>query len=344
MFQLICGWLNDERSGKWVLFLDSVDHDDFLHEAPSTSQDGPKSGRKSTRKPLSAYLPLGPNGSIIITTRNKNVASGIVEDNDIIEVRPMEESHALALFERKLGMQANGKATRELAAALEFMPLAIVQAAAYIKKRDIRCSVPQYLEKFRKSDCEKMGLFDPQGGHHRRDWEAKTSILSTWQISFDHIQQIRPSAADLLSLMSFFDRQGIPEALLQDQTKPRISRGNLKEQDGDYTSDDNEDSTTGSSINNGFERDIIALRDYSLISIGTDKTTFEMHGLVQLATQKWLEAHGQLERWNEVFIKKISTPMLRASQPNHEPALEPSKSVPRPVRHRKREILSRIFC
>lgn len=30
-----------------------------------------------------------------------------------------------------------------------------------------------------------------------------------------------------------------------------------------------------------------------------------MHGLVQLATQKWLEAHDQLERWKQRYIKNL---------------------------------------
>ena len=47
-------------------------------------------------------------------------------------------------------------------------------------------------------------------GDTRRDWSAVHSIFMTWQISFDHIRGQRPSAARLLSLMSLFDRQGIP--------------------------------------------------------------------------------------------------------------------------------------
>lgn len=313
IFQLVCGWLHDERKGKWVLFLDNVDHDQFLHEVP-----GPESDQNSTRKPLSASLPPSPNGLIIMTTRSKTVALRIVEDSNIIEVPPMDKLHALALFKQKLGVRANEEAIRQLAAALEFMPLAIVQAAAYIKKRGARCSVQQYLEKFQKSDRKKMSLFDPEGGHLRRDWEAKTSIMITWQISFDCIQQIRPSAADLLSLMSFFDRQGIAETLLQNQTKSKTSHGNPKEGDVDYTSDDNDDSATDSSVDDLFEGDIITLRDYMLISFNGNETTFEMHRLVQLATQKWLESHGQLEYWKEVFIRNLSSQFPTGEYENWE--------------------------
>ena len=51
-------------------------------------------------------------------------------------------------------------------------------------------------------------------GDPRGDSQASNSIITTWQISFEYIRNKRPSAARLLSLMSFFDRQGIPEFLL----------------------------------------------------------------------------------------------------------------------------------
>lgn len=152
------------------------------------------------------------------------MVSRMVEDSDIIPVEPMDETHAITLFEKKLGAQAASEDVIQLTAALEFMPLAIVQAAAYIKQRLPRLSVTQYLETFRRSDHQKTSLLQYEGGQLRRDREAKNSILITWQISFDYILQGSPSAADLLSLMSFFDRQGISDSLLRDEkeTKHKI--------------------------------------------------------------------------------------------------------------------------
>lgn len=43
----------------------------------------------------------------------------------------MTEQDAVTLFEKKLGLQAEKEAITKLIAALDFMPLAIVQAAAY---------------------------------------------------------------------------------------------------------------------------------------------------------------------------------------------------------------------
>jgi hypothetical protein len=189
------------------------------------------------------------------------------------------------------------------------MPLAIVQAAAYIKQRAPRCSPQQYLEEFRKSDKRKTSLLNHEAGHLRRDPEAKNSILITWQISFDHLRDTRPSAADLLSLMSFFDRQGIPEALLRRESTRESTREMGRGEDesnaveGESSSD--EEASSSESNDDGFEDDVDMLRSYSFISIEGDGMSFEMHGLVQLATLKWLEAHGEAEKWKQQFIENL---------------------------------------
>ncbi|KAJ5810568.1 P-loop containing nucleoside triphosphate hydrolase protein [Penicillium pulvis] len=277
IFKLIHDWLADERNGKWVLILDNVDDSRFLHEVPP-------SGR-----PLLEYLPVTDNGSTIITSRSRGVVSIIVEDADIIPIEPMDSSHATMLFEKKLRAQAEKESIIQLVTTLDCVPLAIVQAAGYIKQRTPRLSVPQYLKEFQKSDGKKTSLLNHNGGQLRRDRDAKNSILITWQLSFDHIQQSQPAAAGLLSLMSFFDRQGIPAALLQHH----LAEG----------SDDNGESGTESSIDHDFEENIQVLRDYSMISISVDGATFEMHRLVQLAMRKLLEVHGQLQRWMQQFIE-----------------------------------------
>ena len=305
IFKLVHDWLRDERKGKWVLILDNVDDAGFLLAQPP-SQGSQSSGSDSRNpQPLLTYLPQSQNGSILITTRTSGVALKLVEETDIIAVKPMDKEHALALLEKKLGKlweQSDGQDVAVLAAALEFMPLAIVQAAAYIFQRAPRCSVRQYLEQFQRNDKGKTTLLNHEGGHLRRDREAKNSIIITWQISFDHIRQTRPSAADLLSLMSFFDRQGIPEALLRNRPATENSPQNLDGPDGDP---DDEDSTSESGCNDEFEEDVLTLRNYSFISVNVDATTFEMHGLVQLSMRKWLEAHGQLEGWKHQYIKNL---------------------------------------
>ncbi|KAH8780676.1 hypothetical protein BGZ57DRAFT_300902 [Hyaloscypha finlandica] len=299
IFQLVHDWLRNESKGRWVLILDNVDDARFLLDnQPTTSA--------SVSKPLREYLPQSENSCILITTRSREAALKLVEPCDVIAVDPMDKTHALALFEKKLGVQEDNKEDiTELVTVLEFMPLAIFQAATYITERWPRCSVRQYLEQFRKSDSKRTSLLDYNGGQLRRDREAKNSIIITWQISFDHIRQTRPSAADLLSLMCFFDRQGIPEALLKSRGKQGNDQRDQKERDDNDEWDGNEVHSSQSSQSDEFEEDVLALRHFSFISVNTDGITFEMHSLVQLATRKWLEAYGQLEKWKQQFVSNL---------------------------------------
>lgn len=58
-------------------------------------------------------------------------------------------------------------------------------------------------------------------------------------------------------------------------------------------------------MSDGFKEDVSVLRNYSFISVNADGITFEMHGMVQLATRKWLKAHKQQERWKQQFIRNL---------------------------------------
>ncbi|KAL6717746.1 hypothetical protein ACLMJK_003831 [Lecanora helva] len=310
IFRLVHDWLRDRKSGRWLLILDNIDNPDLLSEAGDAGQGGHGTRVDGERRqPMSAYLPQSQNGSVLVTSRSKDVALKLVEEKDIVAVQPMAAAHARSLFEKKLGPLYQGDNAAELAAALEFMPLAIVQAAAYISQRSPRYSVEQYLEEYRKSDRKKTSLLDYEGGQLRRDWEARNSIIITWQISFEHIRQKRPSASDLLSLISFFDRQGIPEVLVRNRAEIRNNDRSQEDRDKYNSGEDeenSEDSVSERSEDDGFEDDVQILRDYSFLSVGTDGT-FEMHALVQLATRKWLEFNGKLEQWKQQYIKNLFT-------------------------------------
>ena len=171
------------------------------------------------QKPLHEYLPYCERGSILVTTRNKEAALKLVELRDIIVIEPINKSQAIKLCEKKLGAQGSSLYNRtdaaELAAALDYMPLAIVQAVAYIMRRAPRYSMAKYVDEYRKSERKKTTLLDYDEGQLRRDSGVSNSIILTWQISFKYIQQTQLLAASLLLLMSFFNQQGIPEDLLR---------------------------------------------------------------------------------------------------------------------------------
>ena len=319
IYKLVHDWMRDEANGKWLLIVDNADDTRLVSEATSGAQRASKTDTTFDALLPLADLPQSLNGSILITSRSKAVAPKLVEQDDVIEVGIMTESDALTLFLKKLSREVEHESSAELVEALEYMPLAIVQAAAYISKRAPRTTVQQYLENFKKNDRNKNSLLNCEGGNLRRDSAAKNSVIVTWQISFEHVQQIRGSAAELLSLMSFFDRQGIPENVLKRKTRPSgidISEAepgtdeeaatNTSGRDVDGRSQSNEN--TEHEDDAQFEEDVNVLRQYSFISVDTNDTndTFSMHALVQLATRKWLELSGLLESRRHEFITNLS--------------------------------------
>ncbi|KAI2483738.1 TPR-12 multi-domain protein [Pyrenophora tritici-repentis] len=299
IFQLVHDWLCDCKQ-RWLLVLDNVDDARFLLNTQATDS-------KTVSRPLHEYLPHCERGSILVTTRNKEAARKLVEQRDIISVEPMDKAEGRALFEKKLGAQEDSDHVAELAAALEYMPLAIVQAAAYISKMAPLFSVAKYLEDFRKSESRRLRLLTHDDGQLRRDWEAKSAIALTWLISFEYIEQTQPGAADLLSLMSLFDRQGIPEALLRPRRERPEAQTN-QEQADDGSDDDLEDDMLRSSAGDSefrFRDDVAVLQDFCFVSVDTAGTSFRMHALVQLSMRRWLKDNSKLEQWKQQFVSNL---------------------------------------
>ena len=306
IFKLVHDWLRGCKH-PWLLVLDNVDDARFLLDRPAAD---PMTGARPLRK----YIPHCDRGSILVTTRNRQAALKLVAQRDIVEVEPMDEHSALALLDKKLGTQANRSRIADLAAALEYMPLAIVQAAAYISQRAPRYSVDRYLDDYRKSERKRTSLLEFDDGQLQRDWEAANSIIVTWQMSFEYVRQTRRSAAELLSLMSFFDRQGIPEDLLRwrdwqeggESDQPGLeTEGADSDREGDED-DASQPSTSVESEEDTFEDDVVALRNFCFVADETSGTSFEMHALVQLVTRTWLMANGQLEQWKQRFVHNLS--------------------------------------
>jgi tetratricopeptide (TPR) repeat protein len=292
VFKLVHDWLRDAKNGRWLLVLDNADD-----AAVFAKTDG----ASALQQPLSRYIPSSRHGSVLVTSRTKRAAIQVVEDSDIIPIEPMHDAAAHALLRKKLGdIVEEDDSIAELATTLDHMPLALVQAAAYIRERAPRCSVQQYLEEYRQSDRSKTSLLNREAGHLRRDAAASNAVLITWQISFEHIRHTRPSAGDLLSLMSFFDRQGIQEALLR--RKSSTAAGHVLAAQAD----------------DGFENDVLALRDYSFITVARDAKMFEMHSLVQLATRTWLESEEQLDKWRQQFISNLCAELPTGEHKNWE--------------------------
>ncbi|KAF2182136.1 hypothetical protein K469DRAFT_669907 [Zopfia rhizophila CBS 207.26] len=279
ILRLVNSWLSDEANGRWFMIVDNADDASVFSYPADKSKTGDNSNTAALADALSEFLPQSQNGSILVTSRSQDAAFKITGDTrDIIMVDPMDEGLAIDLLCRKLQGNFNKDDARRLLHALDYMPLAITQAAASINKRSPHITLSKYLQDLQKSDTDRAKVLNKRVTDTRRDGKASNSIIATWQISFEDIRKERPSASQLLSLMCLFDRQGIPKSLLDRHYQE------LDEIEGD------------------FEDDIYILYSYSLIGTNVDATEFEMHQLVQFSTKTWLDLRGELEKWKEKFI------------------------------------------
>jgi tetratricopeptide (TPR) repeat protein len=280
VLRLVYNWLSSEANGQWLMILDNVD-DGSVFFGGNDAIRGVSSHDQAAdlQPPLETFLPQSPNGSILITSRNSTAAINLIDTfGKLIPVEPMEEADSVELFKTKILRDKSSESDlKELAQALEGIPLAITHAAAYIRSRP-RVTVSVYLRLFRESEVNQVNLLNnDEMKDLRRDYSIRHAVIRTWQISFNQIQQTKTEAADLLALMSMFDRQGIPERLLlnnMDQLQ--------------------------------FEDTMALLINFSLVREQAGGSAFEMHRLVQLSTRKWVELNRQLERWRSEAIKVIA--------------------------------------
>jgi len=199
----------------------------------------------------------------------------------------MRTEEACQLLHEKLQVGYEAGAAVGLVHALDHVPLAITQAAAYINRRAPRMSISAYLDEFRKSDKKRASLLNKDAGDLRRDGSTSNSVVTAWQITFEQIRRDRPSAADLLSFMSFFNPQGIPESILRT-----------------YARDDGEDGEED--LDEDLDEDLEVLRGYSLVAVTAESDIFEMHALVQFCTRVWLSSFGDTQHWEREFLRVMS--------------------------------------
>lgn len=211
ILQLVKDWLNDPTHGTWFMVLDNADNIDVFYprqdwDSGSMSGSTPEQPRSKSR-PLAAYLPKA-HGTIRVTSRSKDAAVCLVGSyKNIKDVHAMDEKQAVYLLQNKLEESSDKGEMTELVKALGCLPLVVSQAAAYINRGMPQMTVSRYLRDFQKNDNKRTTLLRREIGDLRRDESASNSVITTWRMSFEQIRKERPSAADLLSLMSFLIRK-----------------------------------------------------------------------------------------------------------------------------------------
>ncbi|CAI7601639.1 unnamed protein product [Penicillium glandicola] len=181
-----------ESTGPWFLIVDDADEMDLLFG------DSGLPGR-------SQNLPESENGIILLIIRSHNVAE-LFAGNGITKIEALDLQEATTLLRRSLDSQVlsqDEQEMKQLVNKLNHLPLAIIQAAAYIKQADI--TIFKYL----------ILLHNTKGDALNQEFHNAT-VATTWLVSFQQIQRAHGYATDLLLFISCIEPSSIPRSLLSD--------------------------------------------------------------------------------------------------------------------------------
>ncbi|KAI0098563.1 TPR-like protein [Nemania sp. FL0031] len=266
--QLVKDALGDRSMGPWLMIVDNADDINMVFRQPTNVE--------VTAPALIDYIPFNPNGSTLITTRNRKVAVKQAANN-IIYLEIMGPEDAQKLLEKSVLRQeilSGVDATKELLGILGFLPLAIIHAAAYINENDT--TISEYTGLYNDNEIEVMKVLSEDFEVHGRYKTMRDSIATTWLISLSQLTRTNPVAIDYLSFMACVSSHNIPQSLL-----PRApSKKQALEAIG-------------------------ALKAYSFIKKREDGPSFDMHPLVHLASKNWLRNEGRLQVWTDQTLLRL---------------------------------------
>lgn len=265
--------LSQESAGRWLLIYDNADEFDVW-----TGGTGP-----SDSCGLLEYVPQSSQGCTVFTTRNRKIAVFLSSQGLREEVPQMDDETAQQLLFRRLNLEVPETLNdaQELVAQLCYLPLAIVQAAAYIEMNGV--SLTEYLALLAEQEEDVIELLSFEFGDEGSYKKAKDPVATTWLVSFKQLQRSDPIAVEYLSLLCCFAPKDIPRSLLP----PKDTRKQELDAIGTLTA-------------------------YAFVtrhqSMAISKMELlDMHRLVHLAMRNWLrEGERSLSQWTRKAASRLA--------------------------------------
>ncbi|KAI3343673.1 hypothetical protein F4824DRAFT_440720 [Ustulina deusta] len=257
--------LSHRNAGSWLLIIDNADDLDMLFTSAN----------------LASYLPFSRKGSILFTTRNRQVAVQLdIAQGDIITVAEMSDAEANILLCKHLkeSQKSDNESMKRLLEYLANLPLAIKQASAYLES-NTNVTAREYLDFCRSSNADMIDLLSRQfADRHRYPGCAKVQnpIATTWLISFKHIAQHNPQAANYLKFICFLAEKDIPLCLLPVASKIKMAEA------------------------------VGTLKAYGFIIERDTPDSFDIHRLVRLVMQSWLREKEEWEEWTTNVVQRLA--------------------------------------
>ncbi|XP_014467386.1 PREDICTED: uncharacterized protein LOC106740649 isoform X3 [Dinoponera quadriceps] len=230
---------------------------------------------------IDKFLPSEPLDNyikpyILITSRNQKWSN-----IQVLQLGVFDEEEATEFIKKSLNIEndAQKKYIKELANRLQFFPLALQQAVAYIRVQDenlknveSKFTISDYLERYREKTKELLDFKFPEDS----DNDYSKTILATWNVTLDMVRQRESGndALDILNIVSYLAPEDIPIKivlnLINDETK----------------------------LSSAIE----LLQQYSMINYNLEHKMLNLHRLVQQVTRIQLEEQNREE---EILIKAL---------------------------------------
>jgi hypothetical protein len=140
ILNLVKDSLLEEKKRKWLMVIDNADDvKDFYQTSGDLNPASVPSSSNTRQRKLGDYIPRCPHGSILINTRNKELAvKACLEVQGRINVLDMSDTECEDLIRNMLAKEDfDPDDTRLLMNTLRNLPLALAQSAAYISQSSI---------------------------------------------------------------------------------------------------------------------------------------------------------------------------------------------------------------
>jgi hypothetical protein len=279
-------WLNENEN--WLMVIDNADrYDDFFATEGNDMDDT-----------IQAALPWprSRTAMVIYTSRHDRVGAQLT-DHNCLRLNVMSKSEGVAMFRSKFEDEATDEEVLRLLVALDFLPLSIAHAVAYLKFAEL--SIDEYLSEFETSD---EGLLDILGQNieaGRRDYRAPRSVVKVCQVSFELLWRHNRAAANQFFLMACLERNNIRQDILTaagemqlleegDIVSELLINVELPKSQGDMWTAIGEISSLG------------------LIAHGRGQNKFSMHRHVQAIAVSRLSTEGRLLAFSGLSAETIS--------------------------------------
>jgi hypothetical protein len=211
------------------------------------------------------FLPSSEQGAIVFTAADRKTATKLAPQN-IVELAKLEKDIAQRMLVMCFVKLADEQEEADLLIEeLVYLPLAIVQAAAYINVN--MTTVKGHLSLLVEKKEELAEDLPPESG---------VVIAATRLISFEQIRLHDALAADYLLFMACVDRNDISLALLP----------------------------TSRPHGQGLHA-VATLVAYSLVTKQTAESALDLYRLVHGSTRNWLQEQRLLSQWNQVVVTRL---------------------------------------